>query len=137
MNRRGFLKSILAIGVAPAVVRAESLMPLWTPERVAREISGREIMAMQDEFYYAHVSPLAMEDLSNAARVWSARLFAETLKSPEMTRFMVGRQWGKSELSGLHSPPIILNTIPPFEQKPTPRRDVATLLGLRSKGPFI
>jgi len=31
MNRRGFLQSILAIGAAPAIVRAESLMKLWVP----------------------------------------------------------------------------------------------------------
>lgn len=30
MNRRGFLASCLALGAAPAVVRAASLMP-WTP----------------------------------------------------------------------------------------------------------
>ena len=28
MNRRGFLGTILALGVAPAIVRASSLMPL-------------------------------------------------------------------------------------------------------------
>lgn len=31
MNRRGFLTSILALGAAPAIVRAESLMKLWVP----------------------------------------------------------------------------------------------------------
>ena len=31
ITRRGFLKSILAIGAAPAIVRAESLMKIWTP----------------------------------------------------------------------------------------------------------
>jgi hypothetical protein len=29
MDRRGFLGAILAAGVAPAVVKAASLMPLW------------------------------------------------------------------------------------------------------------
>lgn len=36
MNRRGFLKSILAAGVAPAFVGSSVLMPvrkLWTPEQ--------------------------------------------------------------------------------------------------------
>lgn len=33
MNRRGFLKGILAAGVAPAVVSSAALMPLWTPPR--------------------------------------------------------------------------------------------------------
>lgn len=29
ISRRGFLGMVLALGVAPAIVRAESLMPLW------------------------------------------------------------------------------------------------------------
>lgn len=33
MDRRGFLKSILALGAAPAIVKAESLMPLLVPKR--------------------------------------------------------------------------------------------------------
>lgn len=31
LTRRGFLGSMLALGAAPAVVRAESLMKLWVP----------------------------------------------------------------------------------------------------------
>lgn len=31
MNRRGFLGSILALGAAPAIVSATSLMPIWVP----------------------------------------------------------------------------------------------------------
>lgn len=31
MNRRGFLTGILALGAAPAIVRAESLMKIWVP----------------------------------------------------------------------------------------------------------
>jgi hypothetical protein len=30
MNRRGFLGSILALGAAPAIVRAENVMRLWS-----------------------------------------------------------------------------------------------------------
>lgn len=33
MNRRGFLASILALGAAPAIVRAGSLMQLWVPRQ--------------------------------------------------------------------------------------------------------
>lgn len=33
MNRRSFLAAILAASAAPAIVRASSLMPLWTPPR--------------------------------------------------------------------------------------------------------
>lgn len=33
MNRRGFLGAMLAAAVAPAFVKAESLMPLWVPSK--------------------------------------------------------------------------------------------------------
>lgn len=36
MDRRGFLGSILALGAAPAIVRADSLMKLWTPQQALR-----------------------------------------------------------------------------------------------------
>lgn len=39
MNRRGFLGTILAIGAAPAIVRAESLMKIWTPKLVAPDLA--------------------------------------------------------------------------------------------------
>ncbi len=32
MNRRGFLGAMLAAGAAPAIVKASSLMPIWTPK---------------------------------------------------------------------------------------------------------
>lgn len=35
MNRRGFLQAILAAGVAPAIVRASSLMTVKAPIQVA------------------------------------------------------------------------------------------------------
>ena len=38
MNRRGFLGSILALGAAPAIVRAESLMTLWVPSQEVVEL---------------------------------------------------------------------------------------------------
>jgi hypothetical protein len=31
MNRRGFLQTCLALAAAPAIVRAESIMRIWTP----------------------------------------------------------------------------------------------------------
>jgi hypothetical protein len=34
MDRRGFLSSILALGMAPAIVRAESIMRIVVPQRV-------------------------------------------------------------------------------------------------------
>jgi hypothetical protein len=44
MNRRGFLQSILALGVAPAIVRADSLMrvnPRETTVVLASEWTSR------------------------------------------------------------------------------------------------
>lgn len=38
MNRRGFLGAILEAGVAPAVVKASSLMPLWLPRANPYEV---------------------------------------------------------------------------------------------------
>ncbi len=32
-TRRGFLKAILALGVAPAIVKAENLMPIYVPKK--------------------------------------------------------------------------------------------------------
>lgn len=46
MNRRGFLGSILALGAAPAIVRAESIMRLATPELLA--VPGYEIIKVLD-----------------------------------------------------------------------------------------
>lgn len=38
ITRRGFLKSILAAGVAPAYVKADSLMGLYIPQKPAKFI---------------------------------------------------------------------------------------------------
>jgi hypothetical protein len=32
MDRRGFLRGVLAAGMAPAIVRAGSIMPIWVPK---------------------------------------------------------------------------------------------------------
>ena len=56
MNRRGFLAGMLALGVAPAIVRAESLMRIVVPsiEDVVRyghygaiKISGADFQVLQ------------------------------------------------------------------------------------------
>jgi Concanavalin A-like lectin/glucanases superfamily len=39
-TRRGFLKAILAAAVAPAIVRAESLMPIYVPKQEIFTFSG-------------------------------------------------------------------------------------------------
>jgi hypothetical protein len=45
MNRRGFLGSILALGAAPAVVRAENIMRLWVPREPTTWIDASLIQA--------------------------------------------------------------------------------------------
>ncbi len=47
MNRRDFIASILAAGVAPAFVRSESLMRLWVPKRkgILEILSGPPYMS--------------------------------------------------------------------------------------------
>lgn len=48
MNRRGFLGAILAAGVAPAVVKASSLMPVLVRKELGGllvpEVSGMELL---------------------------------------------------------------------------------------------
>lgn len=38
-TRRGFLATMLAASAAPAIVRANSLMPIWTPPSIGNGIS--------------------------------------------------------------------------------------------------
>jgi hypothetical protein len=38
LTRRGFLGAILAAGIAPAIVRASSIMPLWLPRDPTKAI---------------------------------------------------------------------------------------------------
>ena len=124
MNRRGFLRGILAAGVAPAIVRIESLMPL-----VADDAWGA--MPLID----------LRQDAMNRLRTWSAAMFAETLKTPHLNRYLAdrafyeGEKW-QSPIIRVDAP--ILNSLPPFEQ-PTPsgRKRGCDVPELRSKGLFI
>ena len=50
MNRRGFLGTMLALGAAPAVVRAESLMAvrsLWVPDCKVVTVGGNSILTIE------------------------------------------------------------------------------------------
>lgn len=44
MNRRGFIGSILALGAAPTILRAASLMPVWIPREAIRPATLEEII---------------------------------------------------------------------------------------------
>lgn len=128
MTRRGFLKGILAAAVAPAIVRVESLMPLWTPPEF--ELPLNPLFAGEVGQFNGFVIH------SEAARRWSRAIYHEASKARSMQRFMAGRQWG-DEVSRFQGAPIILNTIPPFEHIIQPERDVAASSGPRSKGLLI
>jgi len=65
MNRRGFLGAILAAGVAPAVVRSESLMQIWMPPALEtawdqfsypRLLSNEKIIAIRSELMRSAVA---------------------------------------------------------------------------------
>jgi hypothetical protein len=69
-TRRGFLRAMLAAAAAPAIVRAESLMPIapriWTPPLTAQTI--RDITAPLSE-YVVFCHPSMYEDMYRLAAV--------------------------------------------------------------------
>lgn len=72
MNRRGFLQSCLALAAAPAIVRAESIMRIWTPPQ--------EIVLPHLEFWGAQIE---MGGIAGQY-VGSVRLFNRTLSRWEL-----------------------------------------------------
>ncbi len=81
MNRRGFLGAILAAGVAPAVVRAESLMK-WTRAPSGLFLSGTEIefIDWNIELHTETISFIGMELLEVTLRSFTPRLVASLYK---------------------------------------------------------
>lgn len=71
LKRRGFLQAILALGVAPAIVRADSLM------RVIPVDTALELPYRQGELGVYQNTLFIGQDTSLAARVWSRALFQE------------------------------------------------------------
>lgn len=69
ISRRGFLQAILAAGIAPAIVRAESLMPVIA--RVPAYMTATEVLRRREEWVRAHVE--GMEQLMIYG--WSALLY--------------------------------------------------------------
>lgn len=63
MNRRGFMGSILALGAAPAIVRADSLMRIIAPETLVEEVpfeldfTAQELTLSMDEFSRLYIIP--------------------------------------------------------------------------------
>lgn len=95
MNRRGFLGSILALGAAPAIVRADSLMRIvpvdtdvlqfkqyeWTTDYLDISIDN----VLTDAPYRQVIKPVDGEDLS----AMMARVFRE--RRPEIIRNIAQR----------------------------------------------
>lgn len=62
VTRRGFLTGMLALGAAPAIVRASSLMSLWVPRQdvltldALRRVS-RQLRANRIDDYVIYIDP--------------------------------------------------------------------------------
>ncbi len=70
MNRRGFLGAILATGVAPAFVRAESLMRIVVP---SREIwTPYAMRGMEPVQVYANIVQADQEEVLDIEAIWES-----------------------------------------------------------------
>lgn len=72
MNRRGFLKGCLVAGVAPAFVKADSLMGLYVP-------NNKIIMANGSSIAFARGNQ-NMQDCYNFSEIWAKEVL-EAYKS--------------------------------------------------------
>lgn len=92
MNRRGFLGSILTACVAPAIVRADSLMRV-----VPREVLVLEDLEYYEDYIYIDQSRKLrtgteiLQLQKEGLKVWGAALFAAQQKKPGLADFI---KWG-------------------------------------------
>lgn len=85
MNRRGFLQSILALGIAPAVARASSLMPI----RVLEEpLIGFAYMGIERATYHWWKDPLVDTNivLGGNAETFVGESFIQSVTIEEMKK---------------------------------------------------
>lgn len=79
MNRRGFLTGILALGAAPAIVRATSLMPgraIWVPGHLVAYGS----MTVESEF----VLPVTYDQITREAlRILQGNIILREASRPD------------------------------------------------------
>jgi|LakMenEpi03Aug12_release.lakeMendotaPanAssembly.Ray.scaffolds.fasta_scaffold2345287_1 hypothetical protein len=79
VSRRGFLTGMLALGAAPAIVRAESLMRLWVPPQevltldAIRRAASQLMANRMAEPYFVVIDPAHMEDFSAICTGWISR----------------------------------------------------------------
>lgn len=94
MNRRGFLGSILALGAAPAIVRAESLMRIIAPSQELTFFSA-ELTLTIDEYAaaYAGPTPTLSEIITQTLISRSAMLARNIERSNTLLREMKKSEW--------------------------------------------
>lgn len=115
MNRRGFLGSILALGAAPAVVRASSLMriaapaatPLTFSELIAKTIREKAPEIAENIRRRNALIALMQERIRNAERVFAAQM-ADSLWSNSDGGLLVPRG-EPTEWLQVESRPIIID----------------------------
>jgi hypothetical protein len=78
ITRRGFLTGMLALGAAPAIVRAASLMPIWVPpqELMIGRYEGfnfYKTVAIPDD-YYTIMHPSAEQAMRELMLTGSAKV---------------------------------------------------------------
>jgi hypothetical protein len=92
-TRRGFLKSILAAGVSPAIVRAESLMKIWVPPQgLLFDGVGDSILFITDL-----TGDYTIETFAAPSDEWVH--VAVTRKFGELSMFLNGKQTSVEEIS--------------------------------------
>jgi len=78
VSRRGFLTGMLALGAAPAIVRAESLMRLWVPPQaltIGRYDGFRFITSpIRPDDYYIIMHPSLQEAMRELMITGSATI---------------------------------------------------------------
>jgi hypothetical protein len=81
VTRRGFLGAILAAGVAPAIVRSTSIMPLWLPRDPTKYVWAQQVALTWPEATSIEVmldwQAAIREAVASALAVPQRMLFAE------------------------------------------------------------
>ena len=64
MNRRGFLSSCLALGMAPAIVRADSLMRVVARDTILLDMYGNRLRLVTDHELFIYNNELQEQHLA-------------------------------------------------------------------------
>ena len=77
MNRRGFLGAILAAGVAPAVVKAANIMPVF----VRREVGG--LLVPGERYFTATDVARQIKDYQRMYNYWMSQVVEQVALAPK------------------------------------------------------